>query len=49
MFIFKPTGQLFENRKQAIIAMGHSRYCKFLKQGEFIFIDDKKDTKKNPA
>ena len=46
MFIFKPTGQVFENRRQAIIAMGHRRYEKFLKNGDFIFITDTADTKK---
>lgn len=45
MFIFKPTGQTFENRKQAIILMGHSRYKMFLKQGDFIFINDPKHKK----
>lgn len=50
MFIHKPTGQAFENRKQAIILMGHARYNKFLRQGDFIFINDPEHTdKKKPT
>ncbi len=40
MMIHKPTGIKFENRKQAIEIMGHTRYNKFLKNKEFIFIDN---------
>lgn len=50
MFIHKPTGHKFENRKQAIILMGHKRYEMFLKNGDFEFINDpnykKEDVKK---
>lgn len=36
----KSTGTLFDCRKSAIIIMGHYRYEKFLKQGEFEFIEN---------
>lgn len=43
MFIHKPTNLKFENRKQAILLMGTSRYNKALKNREFDFnIQDKK-------
>lgn len=40
MMIHKSTGIKFENRKQAIEIMGHTRYNRFLKNKEFIFIDN---------
>lgn len=40
MFKHTPTGLLFENRKQAIILMGHKRYCAALKNKEFVFPDN---------
>lgn len=35
MFRQKSTGLVFENRKQAIMAMGQVRYRKFLSMGDF--------------
>lgn len=40
MFIHKETGIKFENRKQAIILMGQTRYKKFLSNNEFEFNTD---------
>lgn len=40
-FTHKPTGTFFENRKNAIIIMGHKRYCQSLKKKEFDFSDKK--------
>jgi hypothetical protein len=42
-FIHKGTGIKFENRKQAVILMGQTRYNKFLKNNEFIFLSDNKE------
>ena len=42
MFIHKPTQLKFENRKQAILVMGTSRYNKALKNREFDFSENKK-------
>ena len=46
MYIHIPTGLEFENRKQAVILMGQTRYRKALKNREFLFpnyYNDKKD------
>lgn len=37
MFKDKSTGLIFENRKDAVIVMGTSRYRKALKERRFIF------------
>lgn len=42
MFKHTPTGLQFENRKQAIILMGHKRYCAALKNKEFVFPEPEK-------
>lgn len=36
-YTHKPTGLTFENRKQAVILMGQSRYRRALKNHEFDF------------
>lgn len=39
-FIHKPTNTYFDNRKNAIIVMGHRRYCKALKNKDFDWEND---------
>ena len=46
MFTHKRTGIKFENRKQAVILMGQSRYRKFLKDREFDFGQAKDNNEK---
>lgn len=41
MFKHTPTGLTFENRKQAIVLMGHKRYNSALKNKEFVFPEKK--------
>lgn len=43
MFKHIPTGLFFQNRKQAIILMGHKRYNAALKNKEFVFPDKEKE------
>ena len=46
MFKHKKTGIKFDNRKQAVILMGQSRYRRFLKVREFDFEQDTDKTDK---
>lgn len=36
-FIHKPTGKIYNNRKEAKLDMGHTNYNKAVKNNEFIF------------
>lgn len=45
MFIHRKTGTVFENRKNAVIIMGQNRYKRFLKDNEFLFIDENEKKK----
>ena len=36
-FIHKPTGKIYNNRKEAKQDMGHTNYNKAVKNNEFIF------------
>lgn len=41
MIIYKPTGQIFQNRKEARIALGSSYYNRLEKEGvDVVFIND---------
>ena len=46
-FLHKPTGIIFENRKQAAMIMGISRYRRALKKCEFIFNYQDQEVKAN--
>ena len=46
MFKHKKTGIKFDNRKQAVILMGQSRYRRFLKDREFEFEQETDKTDK---
>ena len=36
-FIHKPTGKIYNNRKEAKLDMGHTNYNRAVKNNEFIF------------
>lgn len=36
---YLPTGQIFDNRKEAKMALGHGKYNKALKNKEIVFVD----------
>lgn len=37
MTIYKPTGEVFSNRKEAKLSLGHAKYNKAVKNGDIIF------------
>lgn len=39
-FIYKDTGKVFENRKEAKLYFGNKRYDILLRTGRFLFVDD---------